>query len=245
MTKENFNLPLEIGNKMAKTTAREISPSSLAQKNEHLSSDDEFVIADEVESEVLESEGDEDIFANEQYVGKFGKEKKLNRRTQVEQREGKQKYYTVLTAKFQPGDVIDGRANGWSVKKKQQIFLTNQPRPHYSIIDNADKMQRGIMYQVQPIGKVHYGSAWDELYTKRVKVLAVLGSTKGFYRRLQSEELKHQSDKSLAMKKNTSAVRAFGGKYYLREKEWEQPPSLRNDTSAGEQLLLKIKKLFG
>lgn len=188
--------------------------------------------------------GDEDILANKQQLGRVIKQKKPNRRAQVEGREGKQKYYTVLTNHYRPGDIIDGKSNSLDAKKKQQIFLTNQPRPHYSIADNDDKMERGIMYQVQPLGQVHYGSNWDELYTKKVKVLAVLGSTKGFYHRLQNE-LKHQSDDNRAMRKNTSSVRAFGGDYHNRERPLERQPSPYNDTSEGKQLLAKIRQIFG
>lgn len=120
---------------------------------------------------------------NEENVNFRNKE----RSKKVESREGKPKYYTALDSrhiKYKVGDIITGIAHN-SQFEKPSVFLTNSEKPHWTLKDRGEDLGEYIVYRVVPIGKVKQSNFWREMAASSVRVVEIIGSAEGFFKKDQ------------------------------------------------------------
>lgn len=135
----------------------------------------------------------------------------------------KPKFYHVSDKFYDVGDVIEGESS--NNQFKNVVFLTDSPRPHYSLKDR--KFNNAFIYRVVPISGVKGGRFWDELASKRVRVVERAGSAKNFLNKdsFSSVKLKDFDDKKNI---ETSKIYRVG----------------KGDNLEGKKLLKKIEKKY-
>ncbi len=154
------------------------------------------------------------------------------RARKVEAREGKQKYYCALKARYKIGDIILGKSTN-SDTRNPSVFLTTSVEPHFTLEERGD-LDTYTIYRVVPIGKIKPGFEWAELSAKSVEVVEVLGSAKSF---VEKKQFGH-----VQLKPNLNPLHKILKARYEKEHHEinEQKP---NET--GKKLLDKIDKKFG
>jgi hypothetical protein len=106
------------------------------------------------------------------------------RQRKVKTRPRKVKYYHGSSVKFKPGDELDPNIdkNNFNFSENGTIYLTSEPRPHYTVFDNAME-ENWYIYEVLPTGKVFYSRMWQEYVTfKPCEIIKVVGSARGLGR---------------------------------------------------------------
>ena len=87
-------------------------------------------------------------------------------------------YYHSSRKRFHVGDIIGGRSF-YGHASYCGLCLTNSPVPHYTIIDEAVELNFFI-YEVCPMGKVYFGSFYDEYFSPQGAVIVrCVGRAKG------------------------------------------------------------------
>jgi len=86
------------------------------------------------------------------------------------------------------------------------VFMTNSPVPHFTIIRCAE-YEGWHIYEVEPEGEVISGW-WDDLRTSRAKVVRYVGTARG----IASNALKHWKKKE-----------SLGARGSIVRKAWRKP----------------------
>ena len=118
------------------------------------------------------------------------------RARKVEGREGKKKYYCVLSVRYRVGDIIPGRSSNSSTRSPA-IFLTTSQKPHFSL-QGRENLGQSYIYRVLPVGKIKTGVEWSELSAPAAEVVEVLGLAQRFVEKEQYSYVKLRTDPLLA-----------------------------------------------
>jgi hypothetical protein len=113
------------------------------------------------------------------------------------------KFYHASPKRFRYGDILVGGLSGGSGYGHLNVCLTTTPVPHPTIQSHipgwkghywgggeSPYLEKPVIdrdwfvYEVEPIGPVHYVAGNDEYQAKRAKVLKNLGKAKSFLQRL-------------------------------------------------------------
>jgi hypothetical protein len=136
--------------------------------------------------------------------------------------EKKPKFYHVSDQHYQIGDVIEGCSSNSFFK--DVVFLTDSEKPHYTLLGR--NMKNAFIYKVVPLRGVKSNSYYNELASKRVRVVERVGSAKNFLN-----------------KEDTSSVKVREHNQAIDIDDVDLKPT--EDNHAGKELLRKIEKKYG
>ena len=108
----------------------------------------------------------------------------------------KTKYYHASPVLFKPGDqIVPNRFPNFKATDPNLIYLTNSPKPHYTVYDKG-AMENWYIYQVLPTNTPKIRQMWDELVTdKPVIVVKMIGSVRGIGRPKKGFQKNNEEDK--------------------------------------------------
>jgi hypothetical protein len=99
----------------------------------------------------------------------------------------KTKFYHASPKRFHPGDILipaieTGKGN-YGYGELPYVYLATSPIPHHTIWPDikVDK-EPWFVYEVEPLDKVYTGE-WDELITRRAKIVKFIGNAQGLMNR--------------------------------------------------------------
>ncbi len=122
------------------------------------------------------------------------------RAKKVDNREAKPKYFHASGEKYKVGDIIKGTSTNSEISKPS-VFLTDDPKPHFTL-GGRKEAENYTIYKVVPIEGIKPGFDWADLASGRVRVVEVLGSAKGLLhgRKFSEVSLKEDHDRGLWLK---------------------------------------------